>query len=47
MARQDDAAVNPGPDRGEDRGLVAGGIRRAAGLESMATQIALDKVEIR
>ena len=47
MAGEHDAAVDPGSDRGQDRRLVAGRIRRAARLEPMRAQIGLDEVDER
>src|SRR5271168_5111348 len=47
MARQRHAAIDARPDCGEDRGLVAGRIRRTSRFEPMLAQIALDKVDER
>ena len=47
MAGQDQPAVDAWPDRGEDRGLVARRIRRAARCEPVALKIALDKIDER
>ena len=47
MARENHAAIDARTDRGEDRGLVAGRIRRAARFEPVLAQVALDKVDQR
>src|SRR5271170_6973271 len=47
MARQNNAAIDARPDCGEDRGLVAGRIRRTSRFEPMPAQVALDKVDER
>src|SRR5271167_2512241 len=47
MARQDHAAIDARPDGGEDRGLVAGRIRRTPRFEPLLAQVTLDKVDER
>jgi hypothetical protein len=43
VTRQDDAAVDPGPDRRQERGLVAGSVRRPARSQSMRREIVFDE----